>query len=204
MVELYGTLLQSGKVDSESGMPQLTDEQTAQFKTDLEKLLAGKPGLALEKLAFKTANGESSFSFGLDLDKPVSFDLPAPELAKQLIAQLDAKLLVSKAMITDVIGVQATLAGETDKEAIAQQAAMVGEMASGMAVASELAVLQGEDISSSLHYANDQVTFNGKQMTVDQFVALAMSSGGGLAGMGHEAPADEALLDESEVESTLQ
>jgi len=31
-----------------------------------------------------------------------------------------------------------------------------------------------------------------------------MSSGGGLAGMGHEAPADEALLDESEGENTLQ
>ncbi|MBU2155014.1 MAG: YdgA family protein, partial [Gammaproteobacteria bacterium] len=78
------------------------------------------------------------------------------------------------------------------------------EMASGMALASELAVLQGEDISSSLHYANDQVTFNGKQMTVDQFVALAMSSGGGLAGMGDDAPADDALLDESEGENTLQ
>jgi len=204
MIGLYGALLQSGKVDSESDMPQLTEEQTAQFKTDLEKLLAGKPGLALEKLAFKTANGESSFSFGLDLDKPVSFDLPAPELAKQLIAQLDAKLLVSKAMIADVVGMQATIAGETDKEAIAQQATMLGEMASGMAVASELAVLQGEDISSSLHYANDQVTFNGKQMTVEQFVALAMSSGAGLAGMGHEAPADEALLDDSEGDSPLQ
>jgi len=204
MIELYGSLLQSGKVDSESGMPQLTDEQTALFKTDLEKLLAGKPGLALEKLAFKTANGESSFSFGLDLNKPASFDLPAPELAKQLIAQLDAKLLVSKAMIADVIGVQATLAGETDKEAIAQQAAMVGDMASGMAVASELAVVQGEDISSSLQYANDQVTFNGKQMTVEQFVALAMSSGGGLAGMAPETPAEEMLLEESEAESTLQ
>lgn len=204
MVELYGTLLKDGKVDSESGMPQLTDAQTEQFKADLEKLLAGKPGLALEKLAFKTANGESSFSFGLDLDKPASFDLPAPELVKQLIAQLDAKLRVSKAMITDVIGVQAAIAGETDKEAIAQQAAMVGEMASGMAVASELAVLQGEDISSSLHYANDQVTFNGKQMTVEQFVALAMSSGGGLAGMAPEAPAEEMLLEESEVESPIQ
>ena len=204
MIELYGTLLQSGKVDTESGMPELTDAQTAQFKTDLEKLLAGKPGLALEKLAFKTANGESSFSFGLDLAKPASFDLPAPELAKQLIAQLDAKLLVSKAMIADVIGVQATLAGETDKEAIAQQAAMVGEMASGMAVASELAVVQGQDISSSLHYANDQVTFNGKQMTVEQFVALAMSSGGGLAGMAPETPAEEMLLEESEAQSPIQ
>jgi uncharacterized protein YdgA (DUF945 family) len=190
MIELYGTLLQTGKVDSETGMPELTDEQATLFQTDLEKLLAGKPGLALEKFAFKTANGESSFSLALDLDKPASFDLPAPELAKQLITQLDAKLLVSKAMIGDVVGVQAAIAGETDKEAIAMQATMMGEMASGMAVASELATVQGEGISSSLHYAGGQVTFNGKQMTVEQFVALALSSGGGLVGMGHGAPAD--------------
>ena len=134
----------------------------------------------------------------------MSFDLPAPELANQLIAQLDAKLLVSKAMIADVIGVQATLAGETDKEAIAQQAAMVGEMASGMAVASELATVEGQSIVSNLHYANDQVTFNGKQMTVEQFVALAMSSGGGLAGMGNEAPAESMQLEENQDESPIQ
>ncbi|MFP6848057.1 MAG: YdgA family protein [Pseudomonas sp.] len=184
MITLYGTLLQNGQVDSESGMPQLSDEQAAQFKADLEKLLAGKPSLALENLSFKTANGESSFNFALDLDKPASFDLPAPELVKQLIAQLEVKLQVSKAMISDVVGIQAALAGETDKEAIAQQASMMAEMASGIAVASELASADAENISSSLQYANDQVTFNGKQMTVEQFVALLMSSGGGLAGMG--------------------
>ncbi|MHA6493325.1 YdgA family protein [Pseudomonas borbori] len=184
LIELYGTLLQSGNVDSESGMPELTEEQTALFKTNLEKLLAGKPGLALEKLAFKTANGESSFSLALDLNKPESFELPAPELAKQLIAQLDARLMVSKPMIADVVGVQAALAGETDKEAIAQQAAMMSEMASGMATATELATVQGENIVSSVHYANDQVTFNDKKMTVDEFVAVVLSSGGGMAGMG--------------------
>ena len=39
---------------------------------DLEKLLAANPGIALEKLAFKTANGESSVSLALDFAKPVS------------------------------------------------------------------------------------------------------------------------------------
>ena len=81
---------------------------------------------------------------------------------------------------------------------------MVGEMASGIAVASELAVVQGQDISSSLHYANDQVTFNGKQMTVEQFVELAMSSGGGLTGMAPETPAEEMLLEESDAQSPIQ
>ncbi len=195
LVELYGELLQAGQVDSETGMPELSSEQTALFKTDIETLLAGKPSLALEKLSFKTANGESSFSLALDLNKPESFELPAPELAKQLIAQLDAKLLVSKAMIGDVVGVQAAIGGETDKEAIAQQATMMSDMASGMAVATELATMEGDNIVSSLHYANNQVNFNGKQMSVEEFVAMAFATGGGL-GMGASGADDAALLEE--------
>lgn len=197
LVELYGTLLQDGKLENDSGMPELSDAQTAQLKVDLEKLLAGKPGIALEKLAFKTANGESSFSLGLDFNKPSSFDLPAEALAQELITQLDAQLRVSKAMISDVVSVQAKIAGETDQQAIAQQAAMVGEMASGMALASELATLEGETIRASLNYAGGQVTFNGKPMSVEQFMALAMSSAGGLGAMGGTGD-DEALMDDSE------
>lgn len=197
LVELYGELLQAGKVDSETGMPELSEEQTALFKADIETLLAGKPSLALEKLSFKTANGESSFSLALDLNKPESFELPAPELAKQLIAQLDAKLLVSKAMIGDVVGVQAAIGGETDKEAIAQQAAMMSDMASGMAVATELATMEGDNIVSSLHYANNQVNFNGKQMSVEEFVAMAFATGGGLgAGMGGDMPEEAPLIED--------
>ncbi len=200
LIELYGTLLQDGKIESDSGMPELSEAQSAQLKLDLEKLLAGKPGIALEKLAFKTANGESSFSLGFDFNKPSSFDLPAEALAQELITQLDAQLRVSKAMISDVVSVQAKIAGETDQQAIAQQAAMVGEMASGMALASELATLDGETIRASLNYANGQITFNGKPMTVEQFMALAMSSAGGLGGMG-DAGDDEALMYEGEDDS---
>ncbi|HSC84832.1 MAG TPA: YdgA family protein [Pseudomonas sp.] len=203
MVELYGDLLKAGKVDSASGMPQLSEEQGARFKADLATLLAGKPSLALEKLSFKTANGESSLSLALELNQPQSFELPAPELAKQLITQLDAKVLVSKAMITDVVGVQAAIAGETDQDAIAQQASMMGEMAGSMAVATELATLQGEDIVSNLHYANGQVDFNGKQMSVEEFVAMAFATGGGL-GMGGVPPMEESGLGEEPLEGAAE
>ena len=169
----------------------------------MEKLLAANPGIALEKLAFKTANGESSVSLALDFAKPESFELPAPELAKQLITQLDAKVAVSKAMMSDVIGLQATFAGETDKEAVAQQASMMTEMASGMALSTELAKLEGDNIVTSLHYADDKVDFNGKQMSVEEFVAMAFASGAGLgmggAAMGAEDPAmQEPQLEEEE------
>ncbi|WP_068827278.1 YdgA family protein [Pseudomonas sp. BMS12] len=203
LVALYGDLMQSDwqyqKTSSETGMPELSEAQQAQLMVDLEKLLAGNPGIALEKLAFKTANGESSLSLALDLGKPESFELPPPLLAKQLITQLDAKLVVSKAMIGDVIGLQAAIAGETDQDAIAQQASMMTEMASGMAQASELARVDGDNIVTSLHYADDKVDFNGKQMTVEEFVAMAFATGAGLGGMGG-ASMDDEMPDMSELE----
>ena len=117
--------------------------------------------------------------------------------AKQLITQLDAKLLVSKAMIGDVVGVQAAIGGETDKQAIAQQATMMSDMASGMAVATELATMEGDNIVSSLHYANNQVNFNGKQMSVEEFVAMAFATGGGLgAGMGGDMSQEAPLIED--------
>ena len=183
--------LQQASLEAEDDLPQLSEAQKAQLMVDLEKL------------AFKTANGESSVSLTLDFAKPESFELPAPELAKQLITQLDAKVAVSKAMMSDVIGLQATFAGETDKEAVAQQASMMTEMASGMALSTELAKLEGDNIVTNLHYADDKVDFNGKQMSVEEFVAMAFASGAGLgmggAAMGAEDPAMQELqLEEDE------
>ena len=68
---------------------------------------------------------------------------------------------------------------------------MMTEMASGMALSTELARLEGDAIVSTLHYADDKVDFNGKQMTVEEFVAMAFASGAGLGGMGGGAMADE-------------
>lgn len=198
LLTMYSDYIKStGQLQQASeGMPDIPEEQQAQFLAGIETLLAGKPGLALERLAFKTANGESSLSLSVDLDKPESFELPAPELAKQLIAQLDAKVSVSKAMIGDVVGLQATLGGETDKEAVAQQASMMSEMASGMALSTELAKLEGDNIVATLHYADDKVDFNGKQMSVDEFVAMAFATGAGLGGMAGGDMGDEPALED--------
>lgn len=191
LVALYGDVMQSDwqyqKTTSDTDLPQLSEAQQAQLMVDLQTLLAGNPGIALEKLAFKTANGESSLSLSVDLANPESFELPAPEVAKQLVTRLDAKLVISKAMIGDVIGLQSALSGETDQQAIAQQASMMTEMASGMAQASELATVDAENIVSSLHYADDKIDFNGKQMPVEEFVAMAFASTAGIGG------ADEAM-----------
>ncbi|PAV73803.1 hypothetical protein WR25_08093 [Diploscapter pachys] len=60
-----------------------TQEQ-AKVQADLQRLLVAKPQVAVEKLAFKTANGESHFNLAMDFASPSSFDLPPDQLGKQL------------------------------------------------------------------------------------------------------------------------
>mgnify|MGYP002041060254 FL=1 len=53
-------------------------------------------------------------------------------------------------------------------------------MLSAMALSTQLAKLEGNDVVSALHYANNEVSFNGQKMTVEQFIGLVMSKLGGV------------------------
>ncbi|MDO7899859.1 YdgA family protein [Pseudomonas citrulli] len=160
----------------------LTEAEEAQVKADLEKILAGAPQIALENLSFGTANGESRASLVVDLAKPQSMDLPPDELGRQLLALLDFNLKVSKPMVADLVTVQAQMEGQTDAKLIADQATATSDMFSAMAVGTQLAKLEGNDVVTKLHYANNQVDFNGQKMTVEQFTAFVMNQiGGGVA-----------------------
>lgn len=174
-----------------------TDEERAQLMSAVEGLLAGKPKLALENLSFKTANGESSFSLKLALAKPQSLELPPEELVKQLLTSLDARLVVAKPMISDVVGYKALFEPDADPQAVAAEAKMMAEMAGEMAGAMQLGKLEGDKIVSNLNYANGQVDFNGQVMPVEQFAGmLAMMAPGGMG-----APDDSQMYyDEDESE----
>jgi uncharacterized protein YdgA (DUF945 family) len=157
----------------------LTPAEEAQVKTNLEKLLAAGPQVALENLSFKSTNGESRANLVLDLTKPQSMDLPPDQLTQQLIALLDFNLKVSKPMLVDLLTVQSEIDGQTDVKLVADQATATADMFSSMAVGTQLAKLEGNDIVTQLHYANNQVEFNGQKMTVEQFVGFVMSKLGG-------------------------
>jgi uncharacterized protein YdgA (DUF945 family) len=178
LLKFYGELIKQNQPDS----PQLTPEQQERLLVDVNKLLAGKPVFALEKLALKTANGEANISLSVDLDKPESFELDAPELTRQLLSKLDFNFTLSKKVIEDVVGVQAALAGLDDPQAVAQQAKMSSEMAGVMAMSTGLATVADDTISSTLQYAGGKVNFNGKQMPLEQFMMLIMGAGAGLMG----------------------
>ncbi|MGO4001055.1 YdgA family protein [Pseudomonas fluorescens] len=183
LVQLYQTKLQpyekAAAEAAAAGQPvpelNLTEAEEAQVKANLEKLLAAQPQIALEHLSFTTSNGESKASLVVDLAKPQSLDLPVDQLVLQLIALLDLNVQVSKPMITDLVSLQALAEGQTDAKAIAEQALATSDMVSSMAVGTQLATLSGDNIVSKLHYANNQVDFNGQKMTVEEFVGFVMS-----------------------------
>lgn len=187
LMEIYQTKLQPYEQAvaeaTEAGQPapelKLTEAEEALLKTNLETLLAAGPQVALENLSLKTANGESRANLVLDLTKPPSVEVPADQLIRQLIALLDVTVQVSKPMIVDVLTLQSQLDGQTDAKLIADQASASADMFSSMAVGSQLAKLDGNNVVSKLHYANNQVDFNGQKMTVEQFVGFLMSKFGG-------------------------
>ncbi|UCJ14770.1 YdgA family protein [Pseudomonas sp. MM211] len=188
---------QAQALDQEAPDFAFSDAEEARLKSDLEKLLSAKPQIALEKYSVKTTNGEASLSMALDLNKPESFELAPDEIAKQMIAKLEAKLSIAKAIIGDGVRAQAMIEGQTDAKAIEDQAAMFTEMGSGMALGTGLLTLEGDTLQSSLHYANDKVTFNGQDMTVEEFAMFVMSKANGLGG-GALGGDDQSQYDDSE------
>jgi len=193
LMQIYQTKLQpyerAAAEAAAAGEPppelNLTPAEEAQVKTGLEKLLAAGPQVALENLSFNTSNGESRANLVLDLTKPQSMDLPPDQLVKQLIALLDFNLLVSKPMLVDVLTVQSQIDGQTDAKLIADQASATADMFSSMAVGTQLAKLDGNNVVTKLHYANNQVDFNGQKMTLEEFVGFVMSKLGGTGQRHH-------------------
>jgi uncharacterized protein YdgA (DUF945 family) len=77
-------------------------------------------------------------------------------------------------MIKDLAALRAKAAGLTDPAAIAQQAQAAADSVGGMAVMLQMGKVDGDNIVSSLHYANDVVDFNGVKMPAQQFAAMMM------------------------------
>ncbi|MDB6051532.1 MAG: hypothetical protein JWR17_4278 [Pseudomonas sp.] len=163
---------------------QLSDADQAQIDAGLAKLLTAKPHIELEKLSLKTVNGESHISVAADLNNPGALDQPLPDLVNKMLTQLDARLLVSKPMIKDLATQLAAINGQTDPQIIEQQAQGASETVGGVAVMSQLAKVEGDNVVSNLHYANGTADFNGQKMTGMQFASLIASKFSAMTGTG--------------------
>ncbi|WP_213877608.1 YdgA family protein [Pseudomonas sp. dw_358] len=159
----------------------LTDADQLQLSNELTALLAGKPHVELENLSLKTTHGESQASLMLDLTNPGTFDQPADDLYKKMVAEFKAQVLLSKPMIGDLVTLQAQSQGMTDPAALAKQAQGTADGVAGMAQVFGLAKVEGDNIVSRLHYVDGMVDFNGQKMTPEQFAAVMMAKVGQLA-----------------------
>lgn len=189
-------LLNQGADDTE-----LTPEQEEALKGQFLRLLDSSPKLALDELSLQTAHGVAKVSFAVDLRKPAKAAETPDEIARSVLAALQADVKVDKAVIGDVVALQGALGGESvDPAALKQQSDAMTDMFSGMALDSKWARLEGNTLTSSLHYADDKVKFNGQDMTAQEFVAFAMGTAQGMGLGGAAAEPEEEAPQQEELE----
>ncbi|XLY88317.1 YdgA family protein [Ectopseudomonas mendocina] len=180
--DAYNQLLLSSLEGQKPGSD--TEEE---FKDLTLALLEGAPVLALDEFSLNTANGQGKATLSFNLRKPAEDASSPEEMAQSALAALQADIRLDKAVIGDLATVQGALegaaTGAADAQAIAQQAQMMTEMFSGMALASQWVVEDGNALRGSLAYADDKVTFNGKAMSVAEFMAFATGGGMGMNGL---------------------
>jgi uncharacterized protein YdgA (DUF945 family) len=161
-----------------AGIPfklQLDQADQQAMQGDITKLLAAKPHIELQDLSLKTSNGEGHISLAIDLAPvPLSGTAVAPTFGANLLGAVDAKVSLSKAMLNDLGVAQANIQGITDPAAIAQNGKNVSDMVSGMAVMMQLGKVEGDNVTSQLHYEGGMVDFNGQRMTGPQFLATVL------------------------------
>lgn len=143
-----------------------------QLQVALKQFLENHPRVSLDNLFLKTVNGESRLSFAVDLAQPDSLQLPPALLLPQLLGKLEARLVLSKPMLMDMVHYKTLFQPQPDISALEQEAEMLAEMVSGMAEMLQLGRVEGNDIISELSYVDGSVTLNGQAIELEELVGL--------------------------------
>jgi len=137
-------------------------EQGDRWREAFIAMLDAQPQLALDLLVIRTPNGESRARAEVQLAKPESFDLPAPELVPQLLSRIDAHVQVSTPMLRDMVMYKTLAQPDLDPEVVAIEAEVLVDMLAGMAQSTGLAKLQDGDLVTNLIYADGGIELNGE------------------------------------------
>ena len=174
LAESYKELLESGS-DQQDAIASMTDDQQSKLQAHALQVLQHKPTLALDEFGFKSAHGASRLSVVLDLQGQSEEGFNPLEI----LASLKAEAGIDKSLVRDVAGLIAQHRerhNQPDPVALQQQADAATDLFSGMALNSGWYHLEGERLVSSLRYADDHVTFNGREMSVQEFMGFAFNS----------------------------
>ncbi|WP_369790765.1 YdgA family protein [Rouxiella sp. WC2420] len=161
--------------------PEIYQQQAvALLVSNLPILLKGSPSITIDPLSWKNSKGESTFTLKLDLKDPAAGNGQAQtedQLISQLVNNVDAKLTIPLDMATEMTTQTAKVEGYSgdDAEKLAKQQVQ-GLAAMGQMF--KITTLQDNAITSSFHYADNQVDLNGQKMTLQQFAGLFGVFGG--------------------------
>jgi len=115
----------------------------------------------------------------LDLQSPSAEAFTPDAMITSMLASLKAEAGIDKDLVRDIAGLVAqnnARDGQLDKAALQQETDAATELFSGMALDTGWSRLEGERLVSSLHYADNRVTFNGREMSVQEFIGFAFGS----------------------------
>ncbi|EHG6165461.1 YdgA family protein [Escherichia fergusonii] len=158
-----------------SNNPELYQQKvTEAFFAALPLLMKGDPVITIAPLSWKNSKGESAFNLSLFLKDPTTTTEQPQTLAQEVdrsVKSLDAKLTIPVDMATELMTQVAKLEGyQQDKaEKLAQQQ-VNGFSAAGHMF--RLTTLNDNTITTSLQYANGQITLNGQKMPLEAFVGM--------------------------------
>ncbi len=155
--------------------PELYQEKiTEAFFSALPVLLKGDPSITVAPLSWKNAKGETTLNLSLLLKDPAQATQPVQTLAQQvdtLVKSIDGKLVIPMDMATEFMTQIAKLEGYQQEEAEKLASQQVKGFAA-MGQMFRLTTTEDNQVTSSLQYANGQVTLNGNKMPLDDFAGM--------------------------------
>ncbi len=146
----------------------------------LPQLLKGNPSIAISPISWKNSKGEGTFTLALDLTDPLQNADKANDatlsdeekIIRQSVKKLDAKLNLPLDMLTELMvqsGPKTTNAEE--QKQLADMAKQQVEAMAQIGEGNQLSVTKDNAITSSLHYADGQIDFNGNKIPLADFIA---------------------------------
>lgn len=178
LVASYKDILEQSATPQES-FAGMTSAQQQELQARALQLLEHKPTLALDEFGFETAHGAARLSVVLDLQSPSAEAFTPDAMITSMLASLKADAGVDRNLVRDIAGLVVqnnARDGQLDRAALQQETEAATELFSGMALNTGWSRLERERLVSSLHYANDKVTFNGREMSVPEFLGFAFGS----------------------------
>ena len=156
---------------------------------NLPILLKGEPVITVAPLSWKNGKGETNFNLSLFLKDPAATTSEPQTLAQEVdrsVKSLDSKLTIPMDMATEFMTQIAKLEGYGEEDA----GKLANQQVKGLAAMGQMfRITKVEDntISTSLQYANGQVTLNGDKMPLEEFVGMF-----GMPTLGMPEPAEPA------------